>query len=189
MQNVIIRNKTGLEKTITQRAWDLMANKVEQGDTRKGWTKVAMATAKEVKGASPMGPRVSFLPEEIREEQAKVAAEAEKSALGGMIAGAKAEAPAAAQTPEAPVKAAPVPAAPVAEPEKKAFIQEQLVIASISGVGIKAAEALAAAGITTLEDLATAEPTAIMKVLDGAGLAAKKAQVPNWKQAAAKLIK
>jgi len=199
MQNVIIRNKGGLEKTITQRAWDLMASKLEPGDTRKGWTKVGASAAKAIKGAAPMGPRASYLPAEIREEQAEVAAEAEKVALAGMIAGAKAEAPAPAPAPQAepqkgPEEAAKAPAAPAAEPEKPAATEEQATakkdaIAAMPGVGEKAAEALAAAGITTYAELAKAEPTAIMKALDAVGLGAKKAQVPQWKQNAAKLAK
>ena len=188
MQNVIIRNKAGLEKTITQRAWDLMASKLEPGDTRKGWTRVGRAEAKPIKGASPMGPRASYLPEEIREEQARNLAEAEKKALTGMIAGAQPEAPAAeAAAPEAPAEQA--PAAPVAEPEKTPqppAEPKQDDIAAIPGIGPKAAEALAGIGIVSFAALASAESTAIMKALDGVGLAAKKAQVPNWKQEAAK---
>lgn len=194
MQNVIIRNKAGLEKTITQRAWDLMASKLEPGDTRKGWTRVGRAEAKPIKGASPMGPRASYLPEEIREEQARKLAEAEKKALTGMIAGAQPEAPAAeAAAPVAPVEQAQAaeqaPAAPVAEAEKTPqppAEPKQDDIAAIPGIGPKAAEALAGIGIVSFAALASAEPTAIMKALDGVGLAAKKAQVPNWKQEAAK---
>jgi len=191
MQNVIIRNKAGLEKTITQRAWDLMASKLEPGDTRKGWTRVGRAEAKPIKGASPMGPRASYLPEEIREEQARNLAEAEKKALTGMIAGAQPEAPAAEAV--APVEQAQAaeqaPAAPVAEAEKTPqppAEPKQDDIAAIPGIGPKAAEALAGIGIVSFAALASAESTAIMKALDGVGLAAKKAQVPNWKQEAAK---
>jgi predicted flap endonuclease-1-like 5' DNA nuclease len=191
MQNVIIRNKAGLEKTITQRAWDLMASKLEPDDTRKGWTRVGKAEAKPIKGASPMGPRASYLPEEIREEQARNLAEAEKKALTGMIAGAQPEAPAAeAAAPEAQQQAAEqAPAAPAAEPEKTPqppAEPKQDDIAAIPGIGPKAAEALAGIGIVSFAALASAESTAIMKALDGVGLAAKKAQVPNWKQEAAK---
>ena len=192
MAYVVIENtRTGQQKTISQRTWDLMANSKEQGDTRKGYRilKGAAQAATKAKAKLDQVKTPTMIPPAIA-AAAKAAQEADRLAESQMISGAKLEevapeqqapAPAATQAQEAaPAVAAPAEEAPEKDlPTELAGLDESLTP--------KVAQVLAKAGITTKAHLKAATLPAINKVLDAAGLGAKKAQAAGWKSKAANL--
>lgn len=181
---VIIRNnRTGHEKRVSAESFRLMPKSV-----LKTWSKVGSEKAEKGK-TTPMKPTAStFIPDEIVEKRMGEDEAARVKADTALITG-EAPKPAEQPQPSAPVQEeAPVQqaAAPPAEPS--APVQEGADdLASLPNMGKAAAEALAKAGITTYEQLAGADAGAIMKALEAANLAAKKAQVPNWRSKAKQL--
>lgn len=194
--------KTGQRKTISARTWELLANAKERGDVRKGFrllkgadTRPATASANREQARA-----VTMIPSAIQ-EAAQKAAEAERAAQAQAMSGSKVEAaaqPEAAPEPT-PVEAAPVPE-PTPEPSSEAEAtqaeeqaapaeQQQEVHGDIEGldesITKKVISALAAVGIVTRAQLASAALPTINKALDAAGLSAKKAQAPGWKNKAA----
>ena len=181
MGTVVIENtRTGQQKTISQRTWDLMANSKERGDTRKGYRLVKGATAATPAKANPATVKTpTMIPPSIQ-AAADAALEAERKAEALMISGAKPEelgevpaAEVAAPTQEAP-QADAAPAEVEADlPTELAGLDESLTP--------KVAQVLAKAGIATKAQLKAATLPTVNKALDAAGLGAKKAQAAGWK--------
>lgn len=182
--------RTGARKPVSERTWKLMANSVEQGDTRKGYRLISPgAASKPATKPSGLPKTPSFIPPEV-EEAAKKKALADAKAEATMISGAKVDA--------ATVTAEEAPAAGEAQASDDAPSSEEAPaatvttgksdnLAAIEGITKKVVEVLAGIGITTYAELAKAPAPTINQALDAAGLAPKKAQVPNWKQKAATL--
>lgn len=190
---VVIENtRTGQQKTVSGDTWRLMANSKEQGDTRKGYRILKGATQADTKAKAKLDQvkTPTMIPPAIA-AAAEAAQEADRLAQSQMISGAKSEelasakqqapAPAATQEQEAaPAVAAPAGEAPEKDlPTELAGLDESLTP--------KVAQVLAKAGITTKAHLKAATLPAINKVLDAAGLGAKKAQAAGWKSKAANL--
>lgn len=173
---VIVRNEKGQERRISRTSWNLLRNNSNTGNTRKGWTLIGESPEKP-KGSVPTSAdrAATFIPDEIREAQAKVA-EQEREVETSMISGSPVG-PLASPVPET---AAPVAAAAVGAGDN---------LATIEGIGPKVAGILNAAGIGTFKDLASAPLTTINKALDEAGMGPKKALTPSWKTKAAELAK
>jgi predicted flap endonuclease-1-like 5' DNA nuclease len=204
---ILIVNAKGQQKEVTERIWDLMKSSKEQGNKRKGYTFLKSMTAGEakasakagaVKVAGPAGP--TFIPKEI-EEAAKMKAQEASAIAGatvttedvlkdeGFTVPSKPEAaPEPAQeAPPAPVaKAQPAQAAPVAAQDEPAQAADDMT--KVPHTSVKSIEALRSIGITTYAKLADASIAEIEKALDAAGLGAKKAVVPKWKEAANELM-
>ena len=187
---VIIRNlKTGAQKTVSRETARLMPKNL-----LKVWEVVGEAPKKagNAKAARAATMRESVLPEEIREMHAKAEHEARLKAESEMISGVAATGPApqteaAPASPAAPAQAteAPKQQEAAAAAGEKAAEENAPEVASLPNMGAKAAAALAAAGMGTFKALVDADATAINKVLDAAGLGAKRAQVPSWRTKAA----
>lgn len=191
---LIIENvRTGARKPVSERAWKLMANSVEQGDTRKGYRLISPgAASKPATKPSGLPKTPSFIPPEV-EEAAKKKALADAKAEATMISGAKVEdAPEQATAAEV-VNEATAPAedlAPAtAETPAPAPGAAADNLAAIEGITKKVVEVLAGIGVSTYAQLAKAAAPTINQALDAAGLGPKKAQVPSWKQKAATLAK
>lgn len=204
---ILIVNAKGQQREVTERIWDLMKSAKERGNVRKGWTFVKSMTAGEakasakagaVKVAGPAGP--TFIPKEI-EEAAKIKA-AEASAIAGATVtkedvlkdeGFSVQSEPAA-TPEPAQEAPPVPVAqaqPAQAPDVVAQGEPAHAPDDMSKVphtSVKSIEALRSIGITTYAQLADASVASIEKALEAAGLGAKKAVVPKWKEAANELM-
>jgi predicted flap endonuclease-1-like 5' DNA nuclease len=199
-QKVVVRDKKGVEKSISATAWDLMRSAKEQGDTRKGLTFVRFAKegeSKAVSAPSAVAKAMTFIPDEI-------AHKANAKAEGEMVSGtatqaaqepetppAAPEAPAKSETPAqsaAAAQAAPekAPAAPVAEEPALAAAYDgpKDDLAAIDTIGKAAAEGLNSIGIYTYAQLAAANNGHIFNMLDRIKLTPKKAQVPGWKMKA-----
>jgi predicted flap endonuclease-1-like 5' DNA nuclease len=197
MRKVIVRNEKGAQKPLAETVWKLMASSKEQGDTRKGWTLVgyegeAKAPTKLAAsaGAKAAQPFVVVPPELLEHEHKKETATISGMISGELPEGAAPEAPVekeAAVVAEAPAKPAQAPEKPAPAPVKAEATAKGDNLASIPNLGPKAAEALAAAGITTFAALAKAPANEVNKALDAAGMGAKRAQVPSWKTKAADL--
>jgi predicted flap endonuclease-1-like 5' DNA nuclease len=175
--------RTGAQKTVSERTWQLMANASEQGDVRKGYRLLAPGAVTGKRSAPALAKTPSFIPPEV-EEAAKKKALAEVQTEASMISGAKvaqAEAPAPEPTPVADEPAATAPAPEVSAPASE--------LTAIEGITKKVAEVLAEAGIKTVAQLAKATAPTINAALDAANLGPKKAQVPSWKQKATTLNK
>lgn len=189
MAYVVIENtKTGQQKTISQTSWDLMRNTRDQGDVRKGYRIIKGAPQAQAKASAKLDQvkTPTMIPPAIA-AAAQAALEAERAAESGMISGAPvqeaSEAPAPAATQEQ--EAAPAVAAPAEEAPAKDLPTE---LADLDpSLTPKVAQVLAAAGISTKAQLKAATLPAINKVLDAAGLGAKKAQAAGWKSKAANL--
>jgi len=108
MGTVVIENtRTGQQKTISQRTWDLMANSKERGDTRKGWRALKGVTATPTKANPATVKTPTMIPPSIQ-AAADAALEAERKAEALMISGAK------------PEELGEAPAAEVAAPSQEA---------------------------------------------------------------------
>lgn len=183
MGTVVIENiKTGRQKPLSQRSWDLMANSKERGDTRKGFRLVKGATAASPAKANPATVKTpTMIPPSIQ-AAADAALEAERKAEALMISGAKpeelGEAPAAEVA--APAQEAPQADAAPAEEGKEADLPTELAGLDES-LTPKVAQVLAKAGIATKAQLKSATLPTVNKALDAAGLGAKKAQAAGWK--------
>lgn len=206
MGKIIVANDQGVQRTIAEQAWSLMRSHKEQGNTRKGWTYVGPYTGKNggPTAAPAQGPKVTFVPKEV-EEAANAAFLAEKQREAEMISGepqavpesksaksAKSASPDPLPDTALKTKASASPAKSAEEPSKPSappYAGPKDDLAAMEGVGKKAAEVLASIGIHTYVQLATSAPGAINKALKEANLGPKVAQVPAWKQAAAKLAK
>lgn len=183
---VLIQNlKTGAEKRVSAKTWDLMRNSKEQGDTRKGYRLVSRSSPT-TPGVVVKGDQPTFVPPEILEAEKKAHA-AQEATHAAMVSGVKTDA--AENAPVAVVEAAPMPE-PIVEAEAAPAPQEAAPAApattgqdltKVEGIGPKVAELLNGIGITTYEALAKAPITQINTALDAAGLSPKKAQVPSWK--------
>lgn len=188
MRRVQVINEKGAQRTISEKSWELLKSAGQPANVRKGWQFVRFVDG----GPAPQGaikpsgngavapfPMATFVPDEIKEvanikkESAMISGEPE-------VAVDPDPAPVADPKPVEPEVAA--PAAEPAVPSTDEPVGDD--IAGIAGVGAKAAEALAGAGIRTFKQLAEAPIGDINKALEVANLAPKKAQVPNWKQAA-----
>lgn len=175
MGKVTIQNDKGVQKQISDASWHLMKSKTEDGNIRKGWRLVTGASEPERKavsaGAASKGtkPPFTFVPPELEEQVHKQQEEANK----GMISGTAAE----EGTADADAQG------------EQAGQEKADNLGIIDGIGPKAVEALNAAGIHTFAQLAAATPPTINAALDKANMAAKKAQVPNWKMKAKELTK
>ncbi|HOY29269.1 MAG TPA: hypothetical protein PLR96_09870 [Flavobacteriales bacterium] len=182
MGTVVIENtRTGQQKTISQRTWDLMANSKERGDTRKGWRALKGVTATPTKANPATVKTPTMIPPSIQ-AAADAALEAERKAEALMISGAKpeelGEAP-AAEVAAPSQEATQVGAAP-AEEGKEADLPTELAGLDES-LTPKVAQVLAKAGIATKAQLKAATLPTVNKALDAAGLGAKKAQAAGWK--------
>lgn len=207
-QSTVVRakNAQGQVREFNIRTWDLMRNaKDGDGQTRKGWTRIDDVRVGATTTVRPILPSkqgksvaVPFVPPEVEEANRK-AHSAEQERLAAMISGesqpAKA-APAEAQpteatpasgpgatakeagalpaTEEQPKEAAAASAKPPAEEQADDF-------SVFTGMGAKVADALRAKGVLTYAQLASAATGDINTILDGIGMAPKKAQVPMWK--------
>lgn len=188
---IIIRDaKSGHERRVSKRSYDLLSK-----TARERLQVVGEAPDQVVPSAVAMDRQNGFLPPEIAEMVRNVQTSSETKAAAEMISG-EAISTAAPEPPQKPKPAeAKKPAAPVAAPPSNgassaAQAQPQRDdLASLPQMGAKAAEALAAVGITTFKALAEASTATVNKAMEDANLSPKKAQVPGWKQAAAKLAK
>jgi hypothetical protein len=185
---VVIENtKTGQQKTISQQTWDLMRNTRDQGDTRKGYRIVKGAPQAETKAKAKLEQvkTPTMIPPAIA-AAAQVALEAERAAESVMISGSKPEASAEQAAPEPAATQAQETAQAVAAPAEEA--PEQDLPTELNGLDPsltpKVAQVLAKAGITTKAHLKGSTLPTINKVLDAAGLGAKKAQAAGWKSKA-----
>lgn len=191
---VVVRNDKGTEKRISSRSWQLLASGTNTSNTRKGWTLVGDAPGKAGVKAPPTSAverASSFLPPEIQEAQDK-AFEAEQKIEAALISA----------EPEAQGEAAPVTEAPVVPgvadagveapaPAKEAKPAEPVVkgdnLTGIDGITGKVQTILNGTGISTFKELAATPISIINKALDEAGMKAKSALVPTWKQKAKEL--
>ena len=191
MAYVVIENtKTGQQKTVSEETWKLMRNTRDQGDVRKGYRIIKGAPQAQAKAAAKLDQvkTPTMIPPAIA-AAAQAALEAERAAESGMISGAPEQeasaAPAQAATQEQ--EAAPAVAAPAEEAPAKDLPTE--LDGLDPSLTPKVAQELAKAGISTKAQLKAATLPAINKVLDAAGLGAKKAQAAGWKSKAAANIK
>ena len=152
---LIIENvRTGARKPVSERAWKLMANSVEQGDTRKGYRLLSPgATSKPATKPSGLPKTPSFIPPEV-EEAAKKKALAEAKAEATMISGAKVEEAPEQATAAEVVNEATAPAEDVAPATAETPAQAPSAaadnLAAIEGITKKVVEVLAGIGITVL---------------------------------------
>lgn len=188
MPYVVIENtRTGQRKTISQRTWDLMANSKEQGDSRKGYRILRGEVSAEVKAKAKLEQvkTPTMIPPAIA-AAAQVALEAERAAESVMISGAKPEASAEQVASEPADTQAQEATQAAAAPAEEA--PEQDLPTELNGLDPsltpKVAQVLAKAGITTKAHLKGSTLPTINKVLDAAGLGAKKAQAAGWKSKA-----
>ena len=204
---ILASDNKGTQRTFSERTWHLMRSMKEQGDKRKGWTKLKELTEGEArdferalsKGGQTKAPvatglpraAATFIPKEIEEHAKKKAAEAAAGAgekvrasdIDPEVTETASASPAASQPepqPEAP--------APSAQPSAEAPAGDAAGAADDLGtlphMGVKSVEALNAAGITSFKGLLDAGPDKIGAALDAAKLGPKKAVVPKWIAAA-----
>jgi hypothetical protein len=193
MAYVVIENtRTGQQKTVSEETWKLMRNTRDQGDVRKGYRIIKGAPQAQAKANAKLDQvkTPTMIPPAIA-AAAQAALEAERAAESGMISGSPeqaapaSEAPAPAATQEQ--EAAPSVAAPAEEAPAKDLPTE--LDGLDPSLTPKVAQVLAQAGISTKAQLKAATMPAINKVLDAAGLGAKKAQAAGWKSKAAANLK
>lgn len=203
MEFITIRNdKNGQIKRISQYAWDLRRNGRDDGDSRRGWTKVSGPIPPPESGPVTGGPQPTFLPEEIREaaekahaaqikrDSAMISAESTSTSNGAEMPPSTPSAPAAeaagapvaeTTTPPKEPAAEPVAAEVTAKPDDLMKLQ--------AGMSPKVVELLAALGVVTFRQMADMPVADIHKMLDDGGLGPKKAMATGWKMKAGQLTK
>lgn len=203
---ILASDNKGTQRTFSERTWHLMRSMKEQGDKRKGWTKLKELTegeARDFERALSKGgqtkapvatglpkPAATFIPKEI-EEHAKKKAEEAAAGAGEKV---KPEEVSENPPPAASEEAAPPPAQeepanqPAGEAQGQAAAAEPDDLSTLPNIANKSVQALNDAGITTFRALLDAGREKVEDILTKAGLAAKTPVVPKWMAAAAEKV-
>lgn len=179
---IVVRDKRGNERLITQKNWDLLKNEKSTDTERKGWTFIRYATEEDLKnngikkvaefqGKAPLQQAAplaaTFIPDEIREAKDQP-----------QSSGAASSEP--AQQPEQG-------ATPADKPESDEPAADDFM--KIEGMNKTVVEALVSNGITTFKQLSETDTPVLAGILGAAGQGPKKGQVPSWRSKAAELSK